>query len=69
MSYVMAFDVSMGKSTVVIYDDNQQCHYEGEVEHTTVGFRSLKEQINLVRKLDGQLPEIVFEATGFIRRA
>lgn len=64
MSYVMAFDVSMGKSAVVIYDDNQQCHYEGEVEHTTVGSRSLKEQINLVRKLDGQLPEIVFEATG-----
>lgn len=64
MKYVMAFDVSMGKSAMVIYDHKQHCQYEGEVEHTAVGFRFIKEQIEFVRKQNGQLPEIVFEATG-----
>lgn len=64
MKHVIAFDVSMGKSTMVIYDHNQRCRYEGELEHTVSGFNSLKERIKLLSELDGQVPDIVFEATG-----
>ncbi|MDN4608943.1 IS110 family transposase, partial [Sporosarcina highlanderae] len=64
MKHVMAFDVSMGKSTMVVYDHNQRCQFEGELEHTVTGFQSLKERIESLRKQDGQMPEIVFEATG-----
>ena len=39
MKHVIAFDVSMGKSTMVIYDHYQRCQYEGELEHTVSGFR------------------------------
>jgi len=64
MKHVIAFDVSMGKSTMVVYDDNQHCHYEGELEHTQTGFQSLKKRIDSLTGVDGQVPEIVFEATG-----
>lgn len=64
MGYVIAFDVSMGKSTMVVYDDKQQCHYEGEVKHTVSGFESLRERVELLKKENGQAPQIVFEATG-----
>ena len=42
MRHVIAFDVSMGKSTMVVYDHNQHCQYEGELEHTVSGFRIVK---------------------------
>lgn len=64
MKHVIAFDVSMGKSTMVVYDHNQHCRYEGELEHTQTGFQSLKERIDSLSEQDGQVPEIVFEATG-----
>ena len=64
MRHVIAFDVSMGKSTMVVYDHNQQCQYEGELDHTVTGFQSLEKRIELLRKQDGQTPDIVFEATG-----
>lgn len=64
MSHVIAFDVSMGKSTMVVYDDKQQCHYEGEVQHTVTGFGVLRNHVELLRKENGQAPKIVFEATG-----
>ncbi|MGN7388951.1 IS110 family transposase, partial [Sporosarcina sp. SAFN-015] len=64
MKHVIAFDVSMGKSTMVIYDQNQCCRYEGELEHTVSGFNSLKERIESLSELDGLVPDIVFEATG-----
>lgn len=64
MKHVIAFDVSMGKSTMVIYDQNQRCRYEGELEHTVSGFNSLKERIESLSELDGLVPDIVFEATG-----
>jgi transposase len=68
MKHVIAFDVSMGKSTMVIYDRYQRCQYEGELEHTVSGFKSLKEQIDSLRKQDGKTPDIVFEATGVYSR-
>ena len=64
MMNVIAFDVSMGKSAMVVYDTYQQCIYEAEVEHTVAGFNSLKERIEAIKEKDGQAPEIVFEATG-----
>lgn len=64
MKHVIAFDVSMGKSTMVIYDHRQHCQYEGELKHTQTGFRSLRKRIDALTVQDGQYPEIVFEATG-----
>lgn len=64
MNYVMAFDVSMGKSTVVIYGPHQTCQYEGELAHTQAGFRSLNERLCALREQTGRWPAIVFEATG-----
>lgn len=64
MKHVIAFDVSMGKSTMVVYDHNQHCHYEGELKHTQIGFQSLKKRIDSLTDVDGHVPEIVFEATG-----
>lgn len=64
MNYVIAFDVSMGKSTMVIYDHSQRCLYEGELKHTANGFSWLKEKIEFIIGQAGQSPEIVFEATG-----
>lgn len=68
MKQVIAFDVSMGKSTMVIYDRYQRCQYEGELEHTVSDFPSLKERIDSLIKQDGQTPAIVFEGTGVYSR-
>ncbi|TAA65644.1 IS110 family RNA-guided transposase [Planococcus salinarum] len=64
MNFVIAFDVSMGKSNLVVYDHNHHCHFEGELEHTQAGFRALKQRINAIQEQAGHLPAIVFEATG-----
>lgn len=34
-----------GKKYDVVYDHNQHCHYEGELEHNQAGFQSLKKRI------------------------
>jgi transposase len=68
MKHVIAFDVSMGKSTMVVYDHYQRCQYEGELEHTYLGFQSLLGRIESLKKQDGQTPDIVFEATGVYSR-
>lgn len=64
MNHVIALDVSKGKSTIVIYDRYNRCEYEGELNHTRVGFEQLNHRITEITTLDGQAPEIVFEATG-----
>lgn len=64
MRHVIAFDVSMGKSSLVVYDHNQHCQYEGEMEHTHAAFHALHERVSALRKQAGRLPAIVFEATG-----
>lgn len=64
MNNVVAFDVSMGKSTMVVYDHNQHCRFEGEMEHTVTGFMWLKEKLDNLKEQSGRTPEIVFEATG-----
>lgn len=64
MKHVIALDVSKGKSAMVIYDGYRRCEFEGELHHTRVDFERLQEKINEITQLDGQAPEIVFEATG-----
>lgn len=64
MQSVIAFDVSMGKSYMVIYNTNRACIYEGEVLHNRPHFEKLYEKIVKLIQKDGQVPSIVFEATG-----
>ena len=63
MKHVIALDVIKGKSTTVLYNHNQQCEFEGELLHTRAGFEQLHQRIITLAELDGQAPEIVFEAT------
>jgi len=64
MEHVVALDVSMGKSTIVVYDRLKRCEYEGIIEHTRFAFESLHERLQAIKLQEGQAPEIVFEATG-----
>lgn len=64
MKHVVAFDVSKGKSTMTVYDRYKNCEFEGELEHTRTSFLTLQERLTELTRLDGQAPEIVFEATG-----
>ena len=65
MKHVIAFDVSMGKSTMVVYEHNHNCQYEGELEHTQTGFRSLRERIDSLTEQDGQMPGIYLACLFF----
>ncbi|MBS4213972.1 IS110 family transposase [Neobacillus rhizophilus] len=68
MPSVIAFDVSMGKSYMVIYNAVRTCIFEGEIIHNRPHFEELNKLIvELIRK-DGQAPDIVFEATGVYSR-
>lgn len=69
MGNVVAFDVSMGKSTLVVYDRFQRCQYEGEIKHTYSQFHELAEKLERLTKENGQQPEIIFEATGVYSQA
>lgn len=64
MYNVIAFDVSMGHSAMVIYDQHERCQLEKVVHHTQAGFKWLHGQIEQLREISGQTPDIVFEATG-----
>ncbi|CZQ89480.1 hypothetical protein [Trichococcus ilyis] len=45
MKHIIALDVSKGKSTMVLYNHNQQCEFEGELLHTRAGFEQLHQRI------------------------
>ena len=64
IKHVVAFDVSMGKSTMVIYNRYRQCEFEGEILHNRPSFEQLHKTLEQLTEQDGQTPEIVFEATG-----
>lgn len=60
MAYVLALDVSMGKSYKVLYLD-ERCLSEGEILHTKLGFfNTLLHEIWTLP----ETPSIVFESTG-----
>lgn len=64
MKHVVALDVSMGKSTMVIYNQYRQCEVEKEIEHNRPSFEQLHKILQELTRQDGKAPEIVFEATG-----
>lgn len=64
IKHVVAFDVSMGKSTMVIYNHYRQCEFEGDIQHNLSSFEELHEKLQTLTSQDGQPPGIVFEATG-----
>ncbi|MFB8491308.1 IS110 family transposase [Enterococcus durans] len=63
MMYVLALDVSMGKSYVVIYHENT-CLFEQEILHDKTHFNALLQEIYALP----ERPQIVFEATGVYSR-
>ena len=68
MKHVIAFDVSMGKSYVVLYNALKKCVLEKEMTHTRSSFLALKELMDELTDGYGEQPHIVFEATGVYSR-
>ncbi len=68
MKHVIAFDVSMGKSYMVVYNALKKCELEKEFEHTRPEFKELKFLIDDLIEGYGEQPHIVFEATGVYSR-
>ncbi|HDR4908922.1 TPA: IS110 family transposase, partial [Bacillus cereus] len=46
MKHVIAFDISMGKSYMVIYNAQKQCVFESEIKHSKPEFKKLEEKIH-----------------------
>ena len=44
--HVIAFDVSMGKSYMVIYNAQKQCIFESEINHSKPDFEELQKRID-----------------------
>ena len=63
MKHVIAFDISMGKSYMVIYNAQKQCVFESEIKHSKPQFKKLQEKIHELIDKTGELPEIVFVPT------
>jgi transposase len=68
MKHVIAFDISMGKSYMVVYNGLKKCELEKEIEHNRPEFVELKVLINNLMDGYGEQPHIVFEATGVYSR-
>jgi transposase len=68
MKHVIAFDVSMGKSYIVVYNALKKCEFEKEIEHNRPEFVELKVLIDDLIDGYGEHPHIVFEATGVYSR-
>ncbi|MFE6707655.1 IS110 family transposase [Bacillus thuringiensis] len=68
MKHVIAFDVSMGKSYMVIYNAQKRCVFESEIKHSKPDFKKLQEKIHKLTDETGESPKIVFEATGIYSR-
>lgn len=64
MTHVIAFDISMGKSYVVIYNALKKCILEKEMVHNRSEFFALKLLIDDLIAANGEQPHLVFEATG-----
>lgn len=69
MKHVIAFDVSMGKSYMVVYNALKKCELEKEIEHNRPEFAELKLLIDNLIDGYGEQPHIVFEATGVYSKA
>ncbi len=69
MNHVIAFDVSMGKSYMVLYNSKKNCKYETEINHSRSSFDWLRNFIEEITRQDCKQPSIVFEATGVYSRS
>ncbi|MGN4667824.1 transposase [Bacillus cereus group sp. MYBK234-1] len=63
MEHVIAFDISMGKSYMIIYNAQKQCVFESEIKHSKPEFKKLQEKIHELTDKTGELPKIVFVPT------
>jgi transposase len=68
MKHVIAFDVSMGKSYMVMYNPRKTCEMEREIKHTRPEFLKLKRIIDDITDGYGEQPHVVFESTGVYSR-
>jgi transposase len=68
MKHVIAFDVSMGKSYMVVYNALRKCELENDIAHTRPAFVELRAIIEDLKDGYGEQPHIVFEATGVYSR-
>ncbi|MGF1438468.1 IS110 family transposase, partial [Bacillus thuringiensis] len=68
MKHVIAFDISMGKSYMGIYNAQKQCVFESEIKHSKPAFKKLQEKIHELTDKTSKLPKIVFKATGIYSR-
>ncbi|MHA4413991.1 IS110 family transposase, partial [Bacillus cereus] len=68
MRHVIAFDISMGKSYMVIYNAQKQCIFEKEIKHSKFEFEKLQNKIQELTNQTGKLPEIVLEAIEIYSR-
>ncbi len=59
MKHVIAFDISMGKSYMVIYNAQKQCVFEGNIKHSKSAFHILHDRIQKLKNGYGQFPQIV----------
>jgi len=60
IKHVVAFDFSMGISTMVIYNQYRQCEFERDIQHNLSSFENLHEKLQTLTTQDGQPPGIVF---------
>ncbi|MBT2582183.1 IS110 family transposase [Planococcus sp. ISL-109] len=68
MKHVIAFDVSMGKSYIVVYNALKTCITEKEIQHTREDFAALKLLIDDLTAGYDEVPHLVFESTGVYSR-
>ena len=68
MKHVIAFDVSMGRSYMVVYNALKKCELEREINHTRPEFLELRELFEELTEGYGEEPHVVFEATGIYSR-
>lgn len=51
MRHVIAFDISMGKSYMVMYNAEKQCIFEKEITHSKPEFEKLQNKFLVARKV------------------
>ena len=68
MKHVIAFDVSMGKHYIVVYNALKTCIVEKEIQHTREDFAALKLLIDDLTAGYDEVPHLVFESTGVYSR-
>ena len=69
MRSVVAFEVSKGRSYMVIYDAEKRCIFEKDIKHCLSEFEVIRSHIEAQMTQDGIMPYIVFEATGVYSKA